>query len=174
MRAVVLVGTSHKFMYFRGGAEDVVLKEFIDYLKDLCKAHSIQAIGEEASLEEVHNRKTEKSIAKSLADEIAIRHGYCDMNNAERAINGVIHMNTIKAQGWLSNSSEEQIAAEVRASHAIREREWLKRIIELDIWPVLFVCGAEHVPHIKKLILDNRIKAAIACNDWEPQKKSPA
>jgi hypothetical protein len=78
----------------------------------------------------------------------------------------------IRLQGFFDGWKEEQIEAAVRASHQKRETFWLRQLLALDVWPALFVCGANHVRHFAELLEEHGINASIAELDWEPESPS--
>jgi hypothetical protein len=49
----------------------------------------------------------------------------------------------------------------------LRECIWLVRVLEENRWPVLFICGANHVPHLQKLFNSVGKPAEIAANDFQ-------
>jgi hypothetical protein len=62
----------------------------------------------------------------------------------------------------------DRIEQAVRASHATRERYWLDEILSLDVWPLLFVCGANHVHPFRTSLQAEGIDFDVAADDWSP------
>jgi hypothetical protein len=44
----------------------------------------------------------------------------------------------------------------------------LKQLFALDVWPVIFVYGAEHCDPFAALLGVNNIEVTIAFKDWNP------
>ena len=141
MRSVVLIGTSHKYQLPEHPAADA----FRAFINQLYTTKTFRAIAEEMTLEELANRHVAQSMCAAIANELDICHRYCDPDNQQRSALGVRHKNVIKADGWLYEWSQKKIEQEIRTSHSIREQYWLEKLLDLDRWPVLFVCGACHV-----------------------------
>jgi len=58
----------------------------------------------------------------------------------------------------------------LESSYRAREREWLKRLISADMWPSLFICGADHVTPFRKLLESSDIVVEVLCLHWDPEK----
>jgi hypothetical protein len=111
---------------------------------------------------------TSATIPMLLASDAKMAHRFCDPNREERARLGIRQENDIRIQAWLSNSklSEFEILAQVVESHARRERHWLERLNDFNVWPVLFVCGADHITSFRQLLDQQGIAAHVAAEDW--------
>jgi hypothetical protein len=72
--------------------------------------------------------------------------------------------------GFINNWSAEKIEEESKTSHSIRERHWLTELLNLNNWPVLFICGAEHVSPFQQLLQENALSAEVAAPDWAPNQ----
>jgi len=165
MKTVALFGTSHRYQ-IPGGAES----QFRVAIEKACLHLKIRAIGEEFCAQELTNRNVDASISQRIAERFSIQHRYCDLNSAERERLGVRHENIIRTEGWLLSWEPERIEREVRASHSIRERHWLSQILDMNCWPTLFVCGADHVLPFRKRLEANGITVQVIESDWEPRR----
>ena len=76
--------------------------------------------------------------------------------------------NEIRIDAWLSSStlSESEIATRVSEGYVKRERYWLEQLRRLNVWPVLLICGANHVASFCKLLKQQSIAAHVAAEDW--------
>lgn len=166
MRTVVIVGTSHSIQAPTKGTNAVVTEEFKRFLRDLCAAFGIRAVAEEISAEALGQRSLVESIPMQVASSLNLDHRCCDPESAERIRLGILQENDIRAQGFLQNWSEIRIAQHVAASHTKREGIWLKHLQDLNRWPVLFVCGANHVQGFHSLLREQRLSAVVATEDW--------
>lgn len=157
---IVVVGTSHSIQ-----TANLELKAF---LESICKEFKICAIAEEMNEEALAERGCAESIPMQVANALRLPHRFCDPNRKERARLDIRQENDFRVQAWLSQSqsSESEIAARVAESHAKRERYWLEQLRTLNLWPVLFVCGADHVRTFCQLLKQQGISAQIGAEDW--------
>lgn len=176
---VFLIGTSHAYQF----GENVVFgdttctpeigTEFRQYLTIAHNLHGIRAFAEEMSLDALAEMGRTVSLPKLVADELSVLHRYCDPTHQEKAQLGVHQDNYIRAEHMFDEWTREQIDADVLArgsvpSDRIRERFWLKRIQELDTWPLLFVCGANHFNSFAALLRASHLDVVEAHRDWVP------
>lgn len=166
MKIAVLVGSSHKYQ-LPDIPSSTKFKRFIDRV---CAANAIRSIAEEMSIEALQQKQALTSICEIVANFRGIPHKYCDPNNNERSQLGIRSETDIRLQGFYQDWDEDRIEAAVRASHQIREAYWLRQILALDVWPALFVCGANHVSHFADLLKEHGVNVEIAASDWKPQQ----
>lgn len=157
---IIVVGTSHPIQI-----ADLALKPF---LENLCRDFNVRAVAEEMNVEALAEHKCTSSIPMQIAGGLQMPHRFCDPNNAERAKLGIRQENEIRIQAWLSSStlSESEIAAQLTESYAMRERYWLEQLRDLNVWPVLFICGADHVASFCELLKQQNFTAHVASEDW--------
>jgi hypothetical protein len=167
IRRVVIVGTSHSYQI---PPTSPVANEFRAFLGENCNTHLVRAIAEEMSQEALANWDVTSSLCHELAIATGVLHRYCDLDKAPRSAAGVRHVHDIKADGFINGRSTEKIEQEIRASHSIRERHWLTELLHLNNWPVLFICGAEHVLPFQQLLQENGLSAEVAAHDWAPNQ----
>lgn len=174
MRQIVLIGTSHSFQ--RPGSNESA--SFGTFVENICSQFRIAAIGEEMSEDAPAKNGVTQSVCHQIALSRSLSHRYCDPNMRQRAEIGAPREEDIRLKAWQEvwpkRGREERIKRELRASHAARERYWLERLIELDTWPALLVCGAEHVRYFCDLAEINGIEVVVAADDWEPDSVSNA
>lgn len=165
LQHVVIVGTSHSYQILPTGP---AAAEFRAFLGKICNAYQVQAIAEEMSQEALANWDVPRSLCHELAITIGVFHRYCDLDTARRRDAGVRHVHHIKHAGFMNDWSAERVEQELRESHSIREQHWMKELHCLNKWPVLFVCGAEHVLPFGKLVQENGLSVEVAAHDWQP------
>jgi|SRR6516162_4401242 hypothetical protein len=164
MKTAVLVGTSHKYEL-----PDIPSSaKFRRFIERVCSANAIRSIAEEMSIEALQQTQALESTCEIVANSRGIPHKYCDPNNDKRSRLGIRGETDIRLQGFHQDWDEDSIEAAVRVSHQIREAYWLRQILALDVWPALFVCGANHVGHFADLLKEHGINTEIAASDWEP------
>ena len=174
MRTVVLVGTHHKFQRPVNGPHAAEIESFRNTIRELCFLQKVHAIAEEMSLHALQEKGVTESVAQQLCAELGLRHQLSDPSPEEKRELGIRQDNNIKTEGWLNNWTPEQIDAAVLkygndASDRIREQEWLTRIQELDVWPLLFICGADHFTPFAALLREAGMTVIEAHQDWEPE-----
>ena len=155
---VIVVGTSHTIQ-----TADLELQPFLD---SLCQEFKIQAVAEEMNEEALAENNCVASIPIRVANALQIPHRFCDPSRIERAKLEIRQENDIRISAFPSTLSESEVAAHVAESHAKRERYWLKQLRSLNLWPVLFVCGADHVPSFCRILKAEGIGVHIAAEDW--------
>lgn len=168
---IFVVGTNHRFQLGEWSevltdADDV--RQFQDFLKTVCKLHSIQMFAEEAS------RETLKIRTKTAVQEVATELGFptvlCDPTVAERTALGLISdPSYFKITMRWKDMSEADIDAAIAASDRTRESLWLDAIrIESPVGTILFICGADHVSQFVSLLNSSEIAVQVLSEDWIP------
>jgi hypothetical protein len=166
MGRVMLIGISHDYQLPGNPAADM----FRMFVEQVYATKTFRAIAEEMSLEEVAKRQATQSVGAEVAVKLGVCHRYCDPDTQQRSALGVRHKNLIKMDGWLYDWSQEKIQQEIRTSHSIREHWWLQRLLDLERWPVLFVCGACHVEAFGNLAKAHGLSVDVVAFDWGPAK----
>jgi hypothetical protein len=155
---VIVFGTSHTIQ-----TADLKLKPF---LESLCQKFKVHAVAEEMNEEALAEKGCTTSIPMQVASALQIPHRFCDPNRMERVRLEIRQENDIRISAFPSTLPESEVATRVAESHAKRERYWLEQLRSLNFWPVLFVCGAEHVASFRHLLKQEGIVAHIAAKDW--------
>lgn len=168
----MIIGTDHPYQMVTGERVEET-RQFRSAILEVVTSQAIGAIAEEMSKEALRYHRASYSVAELLCAELGIPHQFSDPTNSERFRLGIRQDSDIRAEHLTDGWTEEKIEADVQArganaSDRIRERHWWKRIRELNRWPVLFICGANHVETFVKLLTENRVQALIAHSDWEP------
>jgi len=159
-KTVYLVGTRHSYM---GQGRDPMyrqktsaeLDKFKAYLKYLVTHLDLQAIAEEMSVEglRTHPRRDlppDASIAFQVAREMNnIPHCYCDPDTPRRQVLGI-------------SVGGKDTAEDTRK----READWMRCVDELDTFPCLFVCGADHVQSFRSVLERSKYRVEVLADDW--------
>lgn len=161
---IAVVGTSHAYQLPSNSAAPA----FEAFIKSLFLSSDFAAIGEEMSIEALSEHGAAISICKRIADERGVRHLYCDPDRQTRHRLDIRQENGIRAVAQLEGVSEQEIRKRIQASHGRREQYWLDRVLELDSWPVLFICGADHVDSFASKAREHGISAEVLRPDWCP------
>jgi hypothetical protein len=151
------------------------IESFRDAMREICILQQVRAIAEEMSSQVLDENRVAESVAQQLSAELDLPHQFSDPSKEERMALGIRQDNDIKIEGWLNNWTSEKIEAEILASgriasDRIRERYWLRRIQELNVWPLLFICGADHFTSFATLLREMGMSVIEAYQDWESAK----
>ncbi len=163
-----LLGTSHEYQLLPEGPPGREPEQFRLLVDATCRRECIKAIGEEASRDFLARKGVSGSVCKHVADSLGIAHRYCDPSTMERKALGIVDEEDIRMSGFFGNWDQQRTDATVRASHAIRERRWLDQILELDSWPLLFICGANHTEPFRALLEANGLAVRVLYTNWTP------
>jgi hypothetical protein len=170
-RTVVLVGTDHTYQRPVNNDYPSESNQFRVTLHELCLRHKARAVAEEMNLAALLEHGVAESVAQQLCAELGLSHQFSDPSREERKMLGIKQEAEIRIEGWQKSWSQEQIEAAVIAnsmSDRIRELEWLRRIQTLDIWPLVFICGANHFASFGALLRKSGITVFEAFQDWVP------
>lgn len=167
-RRVVLIGTSHVYQLWDGPGKPTSL-QFKCVLLNLCDQYAIAAIAEEMTVEALKEQDTSQSVAQVVCAQLRIRHQFSDAPPDVRKEKSIRQENDIRISAFFKKLSEAEILCEIRQSHAIRERYWLDKLRSLNIWPALFICGADHTGAFELLLRQNGFHVVVAFADWEPE-----
>lgn len=155
---IIIVGTSHTIQ--------IATPELKPFLERLCREFKVCAVAEEMSEEALGEKNCAASIPMQVAHALRLSHRFCDPNRTERASLGICQENDIRISAFPSTLPESEVATRLAESHAKRERYWLEQLRGLNLWPVLFVCGADHVASFCQLLKQEGIAAHVAAEDW--------
>lgn len=164
-KRVILIGTSHEYQTRHADSNLKEIEQFKNMLIEECSANAVRLIAEEMH-EEALAENASKSVTQEVAIKLNIQHDFSEMSRKERAEAGVIPY--IEVMAWQMKWSEQEKMLNGRKSHAIREKYWLNKLRLLDLWPALFICGADHTEFFRTLLCDNGIEVVIAFSDWAP------
>jgi hypothetical protein len=120
------------------------------------------------SLEALSQKLSAASVCQRIADAIGVPHRYCDPDNRQRQILGICDETDIRSRAFLNNWNGAATDQKVRASHESRERFWLDQLLVLDLWPVVFVCGANHAKSFSSVLKLRGLHVDVVANDWAP------
>lgn len=115
----------------------------------------------------------QESVAQQLCKELGgLPHNFSDPTEDERRTLGILDNGDMMIKSMDNDWSREQLDSAIHinseVSNRIREREWLRRILEFNQWPLLFICGANHFAHFAKLLRESDLSVLEAYQDWGP------
>ena len=100
-------------------------------------------------------------VAKSLS----IKHRLVDPDSEQRESLGIIDEEVI-GLNITGKKSDEEISKSKSAARTARECYWLREIVDLNSWPTLMICGANHVQSFSEILHQQNISVKIAERDW--------
>jgi len=173
MQTVVLVGTAHKFQRPVNATHADGIAQFRIMIQELCLQHDVASVAEEMNWHALQEWNVTASVAQQVCALLGLRHQLSDPSPEERYKLGIRQDNDIRAEHVFDEWTSEQIEADVLArgsvpSDRIREQFWLRKIQEIDAWPLLFICGANHFTSFTALLRAGHIGVIEAHPDWEP------
>lgn len=178
MHTVVLVGTDHNFQRPMDGPHAEGIAQFRAMLRELCLQYHLAGFAEEMSLYALEEYGVSESVPQQVAASLNLRHQFSDPSSHEERFElGVRQDNDIRAEYLFCDSTKEQIEANVLArgsvpSDQIREQYWLRKVQNFDVWPLLFICGANHFTSFAALLKAGGINVVEAYPDWGPSTKA--
>lgn len=149
MREIFLVGVNHKYQF---GPDGVIIRygppeafaEFRQFLRDTIAGHGIRAVAEEMSLAALRRHSLPcDSIPCRIAAELNLPHRYCDPDP--------------EIQERLNTDSNDK-----------REKYWIQELMSLNVFPVLFVLGCDHIETFQLLLLGHGLTPLVVARDWQP------
>lgn len=161
-RTVFLIGTSHTYQRSGHTKEG----EFRKLIAQLSAAFRVRAIAEEMSLEALEGKQASRSLCDEFAEAAGLSHRYYDPNNEQRKALNIRGKQSIELDGFYRDWSVQQIEQTIAADHAIRERYWLGQLFQLDSWPALFVCGADHIHTFSAMLKNEGVNVDVVMRDW--------
>jgi hypothetical protein len=170
---VGLVGLDdHKFQVDDGQSTSKEIESFRSLVRTVCKEFRAQAVAEEFCEERVKQRNSEKSVCLQEACSLNLHHRYCDPDTLKREQLGIRDRADVQHELQLErreqNPPKEKLHAAYRKEDEKRERCWLEELRSLDVWPVVFVCGASHVEWFRQLLENEGLSCEVIVSRWRP------
>lgn len=168
MTKVVLIGTSHEYQTRGSDVDTTHVDQFEHLLTSLCSEYMAKCIAEEMNDAALAERNISETVAQAISVALGIEHQLSDPPPKIRQQLGIRGVNEIRLCGLIHDWNPERIDSEIRKSDAIREGYWLTQLQILNLSPVLFVCGANHLEPFSSLLRENGFEAVVAVADWMP------
>jgi len=169
MKEAVILGTTHGIQ-----EGNKLSAEFKAHIIKLVKIYNISAIAEEIEDSNVH-------IAATVCAELGLYHEVIDPNPKYYKQLGIKPISDIEYEVMqfhylaVSPLKRDKMPPDVlndfdsrmREEHSSkREKEWLKKILALNTWPLLVIVGANHFTYFSDLLSENKIKVHKAAPNW--------
>ena len=158
---IIIVGTSHELQCGlvcpHSEYSEADLEKYKGLILNLCKSECINLIAEEMSIDGLLFYKVFKTVVAELVEkELGALHHYIDISCDGRKLLNIDKESRSKyAEINFPNSlSDEDRKTQFRniLIDPIRELYWFGKLLRLNEWPALFICGENHVDSMSKLI----------------------
>jgi len=171
-KVVYILGTSHVYQRNDDSCLSSSIDEFKLYLRSLCQLNGIKAIGEEMSLTSLADFDRDESVPFKFAKEFNdLKHKYCDPDRSEQEMLGIKPAEYFNLKAHFENWPKDKKEKLEWQEDLKREPYWLCNILELNEWPILFICGSKHVDSFRKLLSASLISVHIVNENWKHQKR---
>lgn len=173
MKKIVLLGSAHPVQRGQSGPG-----LFRSVLVEQYNFHQINGIAEEIE-------KGAVTVASQLSAALKLRYLYADPDGRERAERGIqsdCRHDLIREyaerypglRAWPREEDEETLPVEVlqqyrkrtEVANRMRESIWMEKILEFDVWPLLFIAGADHFEPFGRLIEASGYDLIKSHPDW--------
>jgi hypothetical protein len=172
-RVLYIVGTNHQYQLDfhsnpKSGQHTATENStFFRMLNELAASVGADIIAEELSKQVLQETKINASIPQLVADNINIAHLFCDPDSSERHLLGIKENNSIIVDAFFQNMGDADIQCAISENRLKREREWLRRLKQIEFKRGIFICGAHHANSIMNLALADKINALLIHDDWQ-------
>ncbi len=166
LRKVFVLGTHHTYQYGVGCTQE---KEsaFRHLVRSAAQTLELGALAEELNEDGLSEHNVRRSVLQQEAAALGLPHCFCEPSRDERVALGVQQENDLRVQAWMNGWSETDIQRRMLDEFRKRETVWCDRLLKLDAWPVLMVCGANHVPSFSALLAERDMVGEVLERCWE-------
>ena len=168
-RLTLIFGTDHRYQHGSNELSEKQHRAFRLKLSSISASCGVRAIAEENSLQAVHEQDRDRSVVAEVAEMLHLSHRYCDPEHKKRAELGISQKCAIRASAARGSWPENRVREEIKLSHNRREAHWVEQLRELDQWPVLFICGADHSQTFCSVLHEHGINADIVEYQWSAE-----
>jgi hypothetical protein len=165
-RTIYIIGTSHSYQHLGKEFSDHAHRSFGELVKFIVATRQVALISEESNKEYVEENGIRLSALQLISEEINVAHIFTEATREYRNANGMQQENAIRMSGYINKLPEEIIETQIQQSYRARERYWLSQIVNIDQWPVLHVCGANHSVEFCNLVNREGIYVVLLHEDW--------
>jgi hypothetical protein len=166
-KSVLVLGTDHRYQRRDKALDETQHVAFAQLLTEICRAHCIKVIAEENNADAMAEDEIEESAPQQIARTLDLIHRHCDPDLKTRARLGIQQENQIRVSQLPKRLAENVIQEKLRASQRARELYWVEELLQLNVWPVLFICGADHSIPLLALLKSKGIQPLLIAADWE-------
>ena len=187
--SVFIVGTNHHLQCGSCKVDKELIEAFSDEILKICRDHEINSIFEEMSSDGLKSYGVEETVCQILGVNKSIEVELIDLGSDERRCICIDDWMRDKKcrqafEEWFQGDSETDSTLETSLSDAdvalinefnnlayeVRERVWVARILKKETWPLLFICGANHVVSVSRLLHRFGVNTEIVHHDFNGQQ----
>jgi len=100
---------------------------------------------------------------------MSLVHRYCDPGSSIRKKLGVAEDEAdIYLRGRFQGLDEKEVQTMIGDDRKKREQYWVKEIKDLGVFPVLFICGANHTLSFADMVSLGGLSGEVLCENWSP------
>lgn len=191
IRQVILLGISHHIQRGDWTVPEEEVNNFRAQVRNLALFHQVSGIAEEMSLEAMQIWKANEilwrrgkrwsqddeksavieelqcvplpSIPEKVAQDLGLPYAACDPDSAEKRARGIHELDGYLLNPDLRDPDDHGNPEDLwrTVDFPLREAIWIERILKFDCWPVLYLCGKEHVEGFARRLDSHGIKVQI-------------
>ena len=170
MFELLVFGLAHPLQCGAASCTQGSVAAYREEIRSQCVKHSIQRIAEEMCEDGRTFHGVATTVAFELAAELELAHQDLDLSHAERA---ALSCNDSPLLTSIMSCPQPDGGARFRealgiVTDEVRERVWVMRLLVEKTWPVLFLCGADHVQPVRRLWEGLGLPAAVVHRDYVP------
>lgn len=166
--SVIIIGTNHLIQTGDARYTPKQHAEFSSILRKTIRKYRIKLIAEEMSEDALADYGVTETLAKGIANSKEISHAYIDLAAPERSSLRIDRLNLHQMAQRSRLTPAQWCTLEILAGQA-RETIWLMRILQMNKWPVLLICGANHGNRMKYLFNSLGKLCILEINDYDNQ-----
>lgn len=145
---------------------------FKEYVHEICESRGIRLIAEEMTEMALNNKGVKETIFASVAKSLGIDHDQSiDLDSNERLKLGIDDYSIGNISARENGGVADQSAINLLNKHLsdpIRERVWYAKLLGKNLWPAIFICGAEHVENLADLVKMFGQEVNVTNRDYQP------
>lgn len=154
---IIIVGTCHTLQCGVGSYTDKQRNNYKNHIVKLCKSYSVALVAEEMCFFGLSQHEVSDTVvAKLTKTEINSEHEYIDIPFEGRALLNIGNVSIAKFQktefSKITSKSKREAQFRKRLLDPMRELFWFAKLLDIGKWPVLLICGDNHVENMIKLI----------------------
>ena len=165
-QTIYIVGTDHKYQHRSSKLTGDQHLGFESFIGQIIAENRIALLAEENCIQAVKENELHESVLQLVARSHDIDHLFCELDRKARSERRMGPEDNIRVSGILNSSSPEKIEQLIQDSYRRREAHWLQCIMQKELWPTLFICGANHSEPFHKLVSQSNTHAVLLSDDW--------
>ena len=161
---IIIVGTAHTLQCGVDNYSKNQINKFKSFIEEKCKTYNIKLIAEEMSCDGLIYHEVTSTIAYKIALKLPdTKHAYVELSEQEKRNLKIdndslstFSMFRLDNKGDANNKIKDLYK---KISDPVREICWFAKILDINKWPALLICGDDHVLNLCSLIksIDEKI-----------------